>query len=185
MHSPTIGVLVNKLSISEEAKLTLIYDLPFNDTYLRRHNNTRMKHMVFKQVLNEAIDKIEFKKDKNGGIYINRNDKDNDSYTYSWSEFLNLKNSKEEVLFNIIEKFINQLSLKVFDKKLPLKQAVEKLFILNDKPFDIEIEFNDHGGIIDIPFSENDSEIIHFDKGEMEKLNPDKLDKIAKYFLTT
>jgi len=166
----------------EIAKKSLDLGIYFDNTYLRRWRNIK-KNMVFKHVLKEAIDKIEFKKNLQGKIYITRHDKDNQIYRYTWQEFLNLKNAKEEVLFSLIEKFIHKIYHHIYNKNISLEKEVRQLFSLDKKPFDLEIKFNDYDGIIDFPISEKDSEIIKFDIAEIESLNSEKLDRITSYLL--
>ena len=71
----------------------------------------------------------------------------------------------------------------MYKKNTSLDKEIKQLFSINKQPFDIVIEYNKDGMGIDIPGMNKNDEIIKFDIAEIESLNPEKLDKIAKYLL--
>jgi hypothetical protein len=138
--------------------------------------------MIFKEAVNsKAYYKLEFLKDAEA-LKIHINDGDNQKFEFTWNEFEKQKNSSLQVVYKVAVNFIDKLSQHIFNKKMSTKKAVEKLFSLDQKPFDIEMKFDSGGGIISFPVAD-DTEVIKFDSNEIEDLNPDKIDRIAKYLL--
>jgi len=169
----------------EIAKKSLRYGICCDDTYIRRYKYTNykgIKFMVFKKVLQESIYKIEFSK-FNNNLKVKIDDDEGNIRNISINDFINLKNTNEQQMFKMVEKFVNHLYYHIFNKHVPFEEAIKKLFSLNKNPFDIVIEYNKDGIGIDIPGMNKEDEIIKFDIAEIESLNSEKLDKIAKYLL--
>lgn len=172
---------MRRLSIEEKAKLSLYYGIVIDDTLLRRSIG-KNKHMIFKEAISsKALYKLEFVKDVEA-LKIQINDGDNQRFEFTWNEFEKQKNSNLRVVYSVAVNFVDKLSQHIFNKKMSTKKAVEKLFSLDQKPFDIEMEFDSGGGIISFPLTD-DTEVIRFDSSEIKDLNLDKVDRIAKYLL--
>lgn len=172
---------MKRLSIEEKAKLSLYYGIVIDETLLRRSIG-KNKHMIFKEAINsKAFYKLEFLKDVEA-LKIHINDGDNQKFEFTWNKFEKQKNLSLQVVYSVAVNFMDKLSQHIFNKKMSTKKAVEKLFSLDQKPFDIEMEFDSGGGIISFPVT-NDTEVIKFDSEETKDLNPDKVDRIAKYLL--
>ncbi len=172
---------MRRLSISEKAKLSLYYGVIMDDTLLRRSIN-KNKHMIFKEAINDkAFYRLEFVKDIEA-LKIIVNDGDNQRFEFTWGEFEKQKNTSLQVVYEVAVNFINKLSRHIYNKKMSTKKAVEKLFSLDQNPFDIEMEFDNVGGIISFPVA-NDTKVIKFDSNEIRDLNPGKIGEVAKYLL--
>lgn len=173
---------MRRLSISEKTKLSLYYGMVIDDTLLRRGCPIKGRRMIFKEAVNsKAYYKLEFIRDDEA-LKVKVNDANNEKFTYTRNEFEELKKYNKQVVYSVAVNFIDKLSQHIFNKKISTKKAVEKLFSLDQKPFDIEMEFDSGGGIISFPVA-NDTEVIKFDSNEIKDLNPDKIDRIAKYLL--
>lgn len=168
----------------EIAKLSLKNNICYDDTYLRRFKYKHykgIKFMIFKKVLQESIYKIEFCKFQ-GKIIVKIDDEEGIKKRISIEDFINLENTNEQDMFKMVKTFIHGLYYYMYKKNTSLDKEIKQLFSINKQPFDIVIEYNKDGMGIDIP-GMNKDEIIKFDIAEIESLNPEKLDKIAKYLL--